>query len=263
MPTCSATRARCALVFAAWSLAGCTAGIFSGIPLPDRSRPTVLVETRGGVESGVATVHGVLFLGRTAQEGPCRVRYALGDSITVEDGRIEPWAGVFYEARIDTKTPDVHLLPRDLRPDEELFAIEFPADGRSLPKRVSVRRARGDGLEGNLLDTPRRWQRKEVPVGTPLFVEENGELLVAGLVAGRASWAPDPSRQPRDLVLFAGPDLLREALRVPRVDEPIEVIQRPDGISSLRPWTRPLAPADAERDEQPDSAGAPERGTGN
>ena len=68
----------------------CTHHLLSGVPLPDRSRPVAMIETRGGVEYGATTTEGILFLGRTATEGPCRVHYFLGGRATpmIEDGEI-------------------------------------------------------------------------------------------------------------------------------------------------------------------------------
>ena len=66
-------------------LGGCSGWFFSGVPYPDRTRPVVRIETRGGVEYGAATAVGVLFLGRTAASGPCRVRFFLGEQPLVCD----------------------------------------------------------------------------------------------------------------------------------------------------------------------------------
>jgi hypothetical protein len=231
--------------------ASCTNWLFSGVHMPDRSRPAVLIETQGGVEHGVATVHGVLFLGRTAQSGPCRVWYTLGDTVTIEDGEIRPFAGMFYEARIDLQTPDVHLLPRALTPDDDVFAMVYTRRG-AMPKRVHVRRAREEGLAGDLLEDPRSMRPDSLPIGAPLFVDgPRGSLLVAGLVSGHATWQAAPTREPQRLVVFAGPERLREALAVPRVDEQPVPTYRPDGITVLRERDRPVRPdaapdADAE-----------------
>ena len=70
-------------------LPACTAHLFSSVDVVDRSRPVVRIETRGGTEFGAATELGILFLGRTATEGPCRIHYWLGPDPVTTDGTIE------------------------------------------------------------------------------------------------------------------------------------------------------------------------------
>ena len=69
--------------------AGCVSWFFSGEPTVDRSQPVAVVQTTEGVEHAATTEFGVLFLGRTATEGPCRVHYYLGPTPMVEDGTID------------------------------------------------------------------------------------------------------------------------------------------------------------------------------
>ena len=213
----------------------CTAWLFSGIPRPDQSLPAVLIETPDGVEHGVGTVHGIVFLGRTAQQGPCRVRYALGDTVNTEDGQIFPHGGALFEARTDVKTPKVHVLGRPLNDDDKLYAMVFPQRGR--PYRFRVYRAEAEGLEGDILRKPRR----PLPAGAPILVDGNEDgLRLAGLVRGTAQWTPGDGREPEELVVFAGPDRLREALAVPRqIEGRPTPIYRPDDIDLLRNWREP------------------------
>ena len=81
--------------------AGCSGWFFSGPDYPDRSRPLARIETQGGIEYGATTEFGVLFLGRTATEGPCRVRMFLGEQLIVDDGKIEPFGAGIWRASID------------------------------------------------------------------------------------------------------------------------------------------------------------------
>jgi hypothetical protein len=220
-------------------LGGCVAHLFSGEYYPDQTRPIARIETRGGVEYGATTSIGILFLGRTATEGPCRVHYFLGSQLVTEPGRIEQVGGLYYRAAIDLKHQTVNPLPRALRPDDELCAIVL--DG-SEATRVPVTLARGEGIEGDLLEEPER----PLPAGAGLFrIDPDDERLqFVGLVAGTATLETDGTR--RRLVVFTGLDRLREALLVPqRVPEPTQVKYRPDGI-----WLREPIPKSETDDEQ-------------
>lgn len=204
-------------------LASCTAHLFSTLPMPDRSRPIARIETRGGVEYGATTREGILFLGRTAQSGPCRVHYWLGPTLVVEDGYIEPAGGVFYRAMIDLQHQNVRLLPRDLTAADRIFAMVFSAGGVT---EVPVRLANLAAVEGDVLVDPGR----PLPAGASLFVRAaDGDLQFAGLVA--AELRLDGTR----LIAFAGPDRLREALLSPQLHpKPPVPIHRPDGISIVK-----------------------------
>lgn len=208
-------------------LASCTAHLFShSNPKPDGTRPVVRIETRGGVEYGVATSEGLLFLGRTAASGPCRVHYFLGKTPVVEDGTIVPFGGIFVRADVDLKQQRAELLTRDPRPDEALFAIVHgETDVQTLPVTI----ARGEGLEGDLLE----WPGGRLPAGTGIFTRDDGKeehWRLVGLVSGEATLEKDGNA--RRLIVFAGVDRIREALASPRPwPEPMTVKHRMDDIS--------------------------------
>ncbi len=207
---------------------GCSHGLFSGVDVPDRSRPVARIETRGGVEYGATTAAGVLFLGRTATEGPCRVHYFLGEVATplVEDGRIRHVGGVYYAAEIDLKTQAVPLLEREATADDALLAIVHAGTGtRELP----VRLARGEGLEGDVLE----WPGEPLPAGTGVFARGDDGLRFAGLVAGEA--VVDANGASDRYLVFTGTDRLREALATPRPHpRATRVLHRPDDISVVK-----------------------------
>ncbi|MBK8976589.1 MAG: hypothetical protein IPM29_11790 [Planctomycetes bacterium] len=220
---------------------GCTAHLFSGVPRPDRSRPAVRIETRGGVEYGVPTELGVLFLGRTAQDGPCRVHYFLGPDGNVDDGTIERAGGILYRANVDLAQQRVPLWSAPLSTDDELVAVRY---GDGDVDRIDVRLAQSDAAAGDLLAPP----GARLPVGTGIFVvppddAPDQRLQLAGLVAGEATLQRPDGRSER-YVVFAGIARLAELLVEPARAVPTTRIRyRPDGL-----WVREPVPEPARAD---------------
>lgn len=210
------------------SLAACGSSLFSrsNIP-PSDDRPVVRIETMNGVEYGAATDHGLLMLGRTATEGPCRVHYYLGRQLFVEDGVIEPAGGIFYRAEIDLKHQVTHFLGRDVRPTDEVVAITM--NGR-YAEEVPLELARASGVDGDVAHHP----GVALDAGTPVFVrDDEDELLFVGLVAAEATMQSETGS--RRYVLFTGSDRLRELMLVPTRDpKPRRAKHRADGISVLK-----------------------------
>lgn len=191
--------------------------------MPDRGRPIARIETRGGVEFGATTREGILFLGRTAQSGPCRVHYWLGPTLVVEDGYIESAGGTLYRARIDLQHQNVHLLPRDLTRADSIVAMLFSPGGVT---EVPVQLAGQGQIDGEVLADPGR----SLPPGTGIFVRApDGDLLFAGLVSAELRLGS------QRLIAFAGPNRLRETLLTPELfPMPPSPKHRPDGISIVK-----------------------------
>lgn len=212
-------------LLALMSLSSCTHWFFSGIPTPQRTRPVARIETRGGVEYGATTRHGILFLGRTATSGPCRVHYYLGRTPVVEDGVIEPAGGIYYRAAIDLKHQNVHLIDRDVTADDQLMAIRFEGDDDD--SRIDVEMvAETAAVSGDLLVDP----GLDLPVGTGLFTwGPKSDLLFVGLVAA------EMELDGQSYLSFAGVDRARESL-ITATQHPSNpsVVHRPDGISVIR-----------------------------
>ena len=213
----------------------CAGWFFSGVQYPDRSRPTVLIETSAGVELGVATSAGILFLGRTASEGPCRVHQYLGDQLTIEDGRIDRFGGVYYRATIDRKHQSCPLWTSPLEPGEVLVAQRI---GKGGFDEFGVRVTRDPSVEGDALDEP----GVALPVGSGIFKESAGRLHFVGLVTAAAELeSPDGGR--RGFVLFTGLDRLAEALAVPENGTaPLRVKYRSDNT-----WVGEPTPREVDR----------------
>jgi hypothetical protein len=209
-------------------LSSCAGYLFSpALVLPDRTRPVVRIETRDGVEYGAATSEGILFLNQRGSSGPCRVHYFLGDRLMVESGKVVPFAGVYYLAEIDLKHQWAPVLTRDLRANDDLYAILMTGgDVEHLP----VELARDKGVQGDAL----AWPGCELPAGTGVWVKQNDETYVfAGLVSALAE-RKSGSRVDK-YYLFTGPARLREALAHPRrTFRPLKVKHRPDDITVVK-----------------------------
>jgi hypothetical protein len=212
-----------AVALLAFGASSCSAHLFSGVRGIDHARPVAWIETVGGAEAGVATEEGILFLGRTAEEGPCRVHYFLGDQAVVEDGAVVPFGGVFRRADIDLRHPIAHWLGRDPTPNDALTALLH--DGTNVTT-VPVQLATDPRLEGDVL----AWPGRSLPAGTPVCVADGERWLVAGVVSGEVTLG-DSDR----FVVFAGCDRVREALATPRIHPPVRRVHyRPDDIQVLR-----------------------------
>jgi hypothetical protein len=204
--------------------AGCSGWFFSGVDYPDRSRPIARVETQGGIEYGATTEFGVLFLGRTATEGPCRVRMFLGEQLIVDDGKIEPFGGGIWRASIDLVGQGAPLWTSPITASQDLVALCL--DG-PLAVDVPVQLALLDGVDGDVIEAPGR----DLPAGTPIFVRDEAERLwFAGLVSARAT-LQGAGGGTTELFVFAGPRALAEALEQPENHlAPVRIKYRPDGI---------------------------------
>lgn len=205
--------------FGLLATASCTAWLFAGIPHPSNTRPVMRIETRGGTELGVGTEAGVLFLGRTAQEGACRIHYWLGPTPVVEDGTVERWGGVFYRAQMDLEHPRARFLDRDLTEGEPLLAVLH--EGHSTAE-VDLQRVREPGIEGDVV----AWPGRDLPAGTGVFVRDDEGLAFVGMIAGRIETGGS-----RYLV-HTGTTAMREALLTAKPHaEPRLLKHRPDDIT--------------------------------
>lgn len=234
-------RSMASLLAMLFVLPGCSVWFFSGEHWIDRTRPVALLETTGGVEFAATTEFGVLSLGRTATEGPCRVHYFLGPTPLIESGELSPAGGVFTEATIDLKTQLARSLDRDPTEDDELCVMWTP-DGQRV-EHVGVDVARGETIRGDLLQDP----GVELPAGATLLCRgPEGETLFAGLIAGRMTVksGPDAGRY----YVVAGIDRVRELLATPR-RHPIDLAPkyRSDDITVMKP----VEAQPPEPDEQP------------
>ena len=209
-------------------LPSCSGWLFSGYDDIDRSRPVALIETTGGVEYGATTEFGILTLGRTATEGPCRVHYFLGPTPIVEDGTVKTTGALFARADMDLKTQHLRVLDRAPTSTDVLVAMWTP-DGVET-QSVEVALATDPGVQGDVLMDP----GTELPAGAAIFANQDGLLRFVGLVAGRATLEGSPSAG--KYYVFAGVARVREMLAVPEVHPTdYETKFRPDSITITKP----------------------------
>lgn len=238
-------RPLCAIVLLAM-LPSCSVWFFSGEKWIDRSRPVVLLETTGGVEFGAATEFGVLTLGRTAGEGPCRVHYFLGSTPMVDSGTLGPTNSVFSLADIDLKTQAVRVLDRYPAEDDELIAMWTP-EGQTA-RSVDVRIAQAEGVSGSVLEYP----GEDLPPGACILRRGAAEdVQFVGLVAYKATYA-GPAGDERHYYVYAGLDRLREMIAEPkRHPEDLVPKHRPDDITVMKPKPAKPPATDAPKQEPP------------
>jgi hypothetical protein len=209
-------------------LSGCVGWFFDGESWIDRTRPVVLVETIGGVEFGAATEFGVLTLGRTAKEGPCRVHYFLGPTPMVDDGQIVATGSTFVRAEIDLKTQLARAMDHTPSAEDDLVVMWTP-DGTNT-QSVAVQLARHEGFEGDVLEHP----GQELPPGaTVLRTADDGTVQFVGLIAGKATVAGPGSGE---YFVYAGVDRIRELIAMP-LPHPQDWAPkyRPDDITVMKP----------------------------
>lgn len=219
----------CALLSAAlMPLGSCSHWFFSSTPKLDRTRPVALIETTGGLELGATTELGILTLGRSAKNGPCRVHYFLGPTPLTEDGKMVTTGSVFTVAEIDLQTQNLRVLDRDPRPDETLVAMWTPngVSAQSLP----VQLAADPNIQGDVLADP----GVELPAGASIFLQDDHGLRFVGLVSGVATL--ESSAGSSRYYTFSGVNRVREMLAVPEIyPYDYRTIFRPDDIIISKP----------------------------
>lgn len=209
-------------------LGSCSHWWFSGVPQLDRSRPVALIETTGGIELGATTELGILTLGRSAKNGPCRVHYFLGPTPLIEDGKMVTTGSVFTVAEIDLQTQSLRVLDRTPRPDESLLVMWTPngVSTQSLP----VQLANDPDVAGDVLADP----GVDLPAGASIFMQDDHGMRFVGLVSGVATL--ERPAGDRRYYTFSGVNRLREMLAVPEIyPYDYRTIFRPDDIIISKP----------------------------
>lgn len=149
------------------------------------SDPTLLVETSGGRELGVATDYGIVFLGRTARAGPVRITAWFGDGPSLEKTVIEPIGPELCTAASPIRMPDVTMEFRDPEPGETLHVFGRDAKGGwNAPVTVES----DPRVLGLITTIPEQLRNAPDQIGAGVYVypaggDERTKKLV-GLVAG-------------------------------------------------------------------------------
>jgi len=167
--------------------------------------PTVLVRTANGVELGVSTTHGVVFLGSTAISGEAELVSWFGDGPSLEPSLIEPLGDGLYTLPVDIDLPAVAIGFELPEPGAELVVRGRDDNG---PWEREVRRASGLPVLGLLLDPP----SEPLParsIGAGIYTRDRlGHLRLVGLLSGRATVETDGAT--REVLCALGPlDLWR------------------------------------------------------
>ena len=207
-----------ALLFPALSIVACRSPV-----LHSADRPVVGIQTTKGRELGVTTEDGLLFLGRTASEGPAKALYFLGSAALIEAGDIHKLGGSIFELRLDVQLPTVPISFEPLQVGENLLMIGLDGEDEW---QFSVSPVKNDVIFGSVLTYPSGFERKPEYVGAGVFRSTSRGYVLVGLLKGAALF--DSGER---YLLLAGLTELKRALMTPR-KAVIErrVIYRPDGL---------------------------------
>jgi len=200
----------------AFALAGCV-GTRSAVD------PTVVLETAGGRELGVATDYGIVFLGRTARAGHVDIHAFYGDGLSIEHSVIEPVGASLYTAETEILLPSVRMSFIAPRPGSKLL-VAGRTPGGAWEEWVSVRR--DPRVYGILIDVPGpvRGRSDQVGAGVYWIPKRAGanERRLIGLVSGR--------------ILLEGESGTREYLTVLGPDELWRLVSHRRDHDMRRPW---------------------------
>lgn len=147
--------------------------------------PVVGIVTDQGMELGVSTEFGVVFLGKTTDRGPVIVEAYFGDGPSMEQSVIEPVGGGLYTADMEIRLPHVPI------------SFDVPGEGEIL--EVMGRRgwdrwstmttcAEVEGVEGVLIQVPEGFLDAVDQTGAGVY-RQTGEFTreLVGLVSGKVS----------------------------------------------------------------------------
>lgn len=201
----SATLRQRADLLAALTLAlACSACVGSRV-LAD---PTLEIRTPKGLELGVATDHGLVFLGHTATAGRAEITAWYGDGPDIEPVVIEPVGGGLYTAETEIRLPAVSISFVDPRPGDELIVVGRHGNETWEATVVVANEPRALGI---LTSIPKELRGHDDQTGAGAFIPDDdvpaGRRLV-GLVAGIVSF--QSAAGTREYLAIVGPqDLWR------------------------------------------------------
>lgn len=148
--------------------------------------PVLEIRSSEGSELGVATDHGVVFLGRTARSGPVDLTAWYGDGPSVEATVVEPLGGGLYTAESEIRLPRVSMSFDTPKPGTELLVI-----GRTGAKRweARVRVQKSAQIEGLLLTLASEIAKQPNAVGAGVYLMDDDptKKRLLALVSGRVT----------------------------------------------------------------------------
>ncbi len=170
--------------------------------------PVVEIQTRGGMEMGVSTTYGVVFLGATARSGPIEITSWFGDGPSIEASVIEPVGGGVYTAETEIRIPSVPMSFREPLPGEQVLMIGRGPQGRWDTWVTVESDPRAFGI---LVQAPPDLPDLKSATGTGVYYcpgDDRTKLELVGLVAGRIRLQTESGD--REYVTVVGPrDLWR------------------------------------------------------
>ena len=145
--------------------------------------PTVMVRTEGGLELGVSTDYGVVFLGRTAQAGDADLTVWFGDGPSLEQTLIEPVGAGLYTLETQIRLPTVPLAFDQPAPGDELMLIGRDVNGTVKLPLVAASDPR---IQGLIFEVPPALLEGSDQTGAGVYQRSvTGELQLLGLLSGR------------------------------------------------------------------------------
>ncbi len=170
--------------------------------------PTLSIRTPKGNELGVATDHGLVFLGHTASSGRAEVTAWYGDGPSIEPVVIEPVGGGLYTAETEIQLPAVTISFVDPKPGESLTVVGRNAQGTWEATVAVADEPRALGI---LTSIPKELRGRDDQTGAGVFVqdpEDKRRRQLVGLVAGIVSF--QSAGATREYLAVVGPqDLWR------------------------------------------------------
>lgn len=172
----------------------------------DLADPCVRIQTTGGVELGVSTDYGLVFLGRTAQSGEIEVTAWYGDGPSIEVSVIEPITSELYTAETEVRLPSVPMSYTFPTPGSVLRLR-----GRTLagPWEAEVTVQNEPRAEGLVVDVPAAIEGRADQIGAGLYEFPDGDrsrMRLVGLVSGRVRF--ETRGGPREYLTIQGPNHL-------------------------------------------------------
>lgn len=145
--------------------------------------PTVMVRTEGGLELGVSTDYGVVFLGSTAQAGDADLTVWFGDGPSLEQTLIEPVGAGLYTLETQIRLPTVPLAFDQPAAGDELMLIGRDVNGTVELPLIAASDPR---IEGLVFEVPPALLEGSDQTGAGVYQRSvTGELQLLGLLSGR------------------------------------------------------------------------------
>jgi hypothetical protein len=177
---------------------------------PNLVEPTVVIETAGGLELGVSTDYGVVFLGQKGRTGQAEMVAFFGDGPSIEPILIEPLGAGLFLAQPGLELPAVQLTFADPAPGTR---VQIRGRGPDGPWSSKAWIAADPRVEGLLLEVPEGFRLPNDQIGAGVYLREPGApWRLLGLVSGHLALSGTSAEPPREFLTAVGP---RDLWRLP------------------------------------------------